>query len=129
MNEPSPLSYRYTDLLQEAVRRLQQHYFFVVTSTYRPTGTHRYAAVDVAPRYPVSGKLKAYEDGRHLAYSGDRQAIVLLLKDLTQHGLVAAIESDHIHLHDSAAIAEVDPRFAATLPQPGIYIKIPRKAS
>lgn len=118
--------YRYTPLLREAVRRLQASFYFVVTSMERHTGTHRYAAVDVAPRYPVSHKPLAYVAHRHLAFSGDRQAIIDLLKDLTNIGLVVAIENDHIHLHDAAAIAEVDPQFAATLPKPGIYIKIPK---
>jgi len=69
----------------------------VITSTFRPTGTHMFAAVDAAPRFqPGLGLHHLGIDGCQLS---DMYDLLRQIGPSVPHGTQIYMEKDHFHIH------------------------------
>lgn len=74
---------------------------FAITSCFRPTGTHRFGAVDLAPYFPNEPRYahNAHWDPRLYA----RPALLLELITIAETcpDITFLVEDNHIHVHDN----------------------------
>lgn len=70
---------------------------WVVTSRYRPTGSHQYGAVDMAPRYP-EGSLASQGIPGYLSRKALFQAAAA--QTFAKPSVKVYLEKDHVHIHD-----------------------------
>jgi len=93
---------------------------WVVTSRFRPTGTHQYGAVDMAPRYP-SGSL--FDTG----VPGYLHKTALLdaaaAQEYAEPGVSVYLENNHVHMHTESRL----PSYMRRQSQPGVEIPNPEE--
>jgi hypothetical protein len=113
--------------LLRLARVLEDDYPLSITSSFRPTGTHKFGAIDLAPdgNDPVIAELYAHYKGvdprlyarlpllRHL------EAVLSGFPDLTM-----LVEDNHFHVHDNG-----NPGVPSTLPKGGVLIQIRPRAN
>lgn len=90
----------------------------VITSIFRPTGSHQFGAIDIAPRY---------SEGVGLYHMGVKGCQVPVYRDMLfklgsrlAPGVQIYLESDHFHVHD---LKILPPHLKATLPHGRTFIE------
>lgn len=91
----------------------------VITSKYRPSGTHEYGAIDIAPRF---------KPGVGLYHKGILSCQVPYLWERVQHlahhsplSFQFYFESDHVHLHD---LKQLPSRLRDQLPLGRVFVEL-----
>lgn len=93
--------------IKSMIRHVMEHIPIAITSAYRPSGTHLYGAIDIAPAITLDPSYIGKED----AYSHNigidprlyaRPLLLHLLYDIAvvHPNLTMLVEDNHIHIHD-----------------------------
>lgn len=107
-----------TQQIKQAISRLSELYPLKLVSVYRPTGTHRYGAVDIAPH--ISDGTYAHNrhiDPRLYARPAVLKKLARVMADLDL--ITCLVEDNHLHFH-----ARNNPGVPSTFPKAPLVLQI-----